>query len=298
MEQLFYSSNAYRLMLRQQVFHHAYLFVYDDKKTMRDFLKEISLLFFNDEVVFERIKNESYQDVKFYPEQNKPFSVADAEEVKKEAVIKPVEGDKKVFVLSDFADANVQAQNKLLKLIEEPEDGIYYIIGASSMFGVLPTILSRVEVIECEPFGDREMTEYIERNFPSVNARSVALASGGYPGKAQTLITGNFDGFISSAYEICLADDSKRTEILSSIAETKYKKEYLSIFRMIFFDALTLGKRKNLYLAEYKADTKKVQDKYPVETLLKMQENLGETEKNIKFNGNFFQNIQSVFGKV
>lgn len=72
----------------------------------------------------------------------------DAERILEESALKPVEGNKKLFVAGDFAEATTQAQNKLLKLLEEPPEGVYFLLGATVSFSVLPTILSRTEKLE------------------------------------------------------------------------------------------------------------------------------------------------------
>lgn len=57
--------------------------------------------------------------------------------------------DKKTaIVLSDFSQATPEAQNALLKLIEEPQENLLFILLSPNGEGILPTILSRVEIIQ------------------------------------------------------------------------------------------------------------------------------------------------------
>ena len=55
----------------------------------------------------------------------------------------------KTAILSKNIDlATVEAQNALLKILEEPQENLYFILTASSLKNLLPTIVSRCSVIE------------------------------------------------------------------------------------------------------------------------------------------------------
>lgn len=60
-----------------------------------------------------------------------------------DAQIMPNEADGKVYIISDADAMNTQAQNAFLKLLEEPPDGVSFILCASSAAGLLPTVRSR-----------------------------------------------------------------------------------------------------------------------------------------------------------
>ena len=75
----------------------------------------------------------------------------DAENIREETLLSPIEGERKLFVLGDFAEANTQTQNKLLKLLEEPPQGVIFLLGATTVFPVLPTVLSRTKKLEILP---------------------------------------------------------------------------------------------------------------------------------------------------
>lgn len=71
-------------------------------------------------------------------------SVEDIRAIEDEAYLAPNEGDCKVFVLWNSDEYNVQSQNALLKIIEEPPKNVKFIFTASSAGGILPTVRSRV----------------------------------------------------------------------------------------------------------------------------------------------------------
>jgi DNA polymerase-3 subunit delta' len=61
--------------------------------------------------------------------------------------LKPVEARRRVARLLNFDAANEQTQNALLKTLEEPPNNVVLLLTAESSEGLLPTIVSRCEVI-------------------------------------------------------------------------------------------------------------------------------------------------------
>jgi DNA polymerase-3 subunit delta' len=69
--------------------------------------------------------------------------------------------DRRLIVI-DYAERMThQAQNAFLKLLEEPGEGIYFILVSSSTSKLLPTILSRVKKIEIKPITSQQSENLI-----------------------------------------------------------------------------------------------------------------------------------------
>ena len=181
MQTLLKTTQAYSLLQtegKERRFGHAYLLLFNDPKNIRLALKTFAKLFFdcaeteneggmyasNDKKrIAELIDNDSFSDCLFFPSQDKKLTVEDAERIQEECTLNPVEGNRKVFLLADFAEANVQTQNKLLKMLEEPPEGVIFLLGATTVFPVLPTVLSRTKKLEIQPFEIAEVTECLTR---------------------------------------------------------------------------------------------------------------------------------------
>src|SRR5258708_15075302 len=56
--------------------------------------------------------------------------------------------EKTVIVVKDFDNANIVSQNAFLKALEEPQENLSYILTATNINNILPTIVSRCEIIE------------------------------------------------------------------------------------------------------------------------------------------------------
>lgn len=76
--------------------------------------------------------------------------VEDVRSIEEEAHLSTNEADAKVFILCDANLYNVQSQNAMLKIIEEPPRGVKFILTASSKQALLPTVRSRVCIISQE----------------------------------------------------------------------------------------------------------------------------------------------------
>ena len=72
------------------------------------------------------------------------FKIAAIREIRNDAYIIPNEADQKVYILKSADKMNPQAQNALLKIIEEPPEYARFILECSSRAAMLDTIMSRV----------------------------------------------------------------------------------------------------------------------------------------------------------
>lgn len=71
------------------------------------------------------------------------LSVAQIRELRADAFIKPHSASHRVFVIEDAHRMNEQAQNALLKVLEEPPQSVIFILLAPSKTMLLDTIISR-----------------------------------------------------------------------------------------------------------------------------------------------------------
>ena len=317
MIQLLKNTQAYRLLQKecaQSTSSHAYLLLFNDGRNLRFALKEFAKILFSCEDteywsedleekkrIAKLIDEDSFSDCLIYPAEGKKIAVEDAEKIREESLLSPIEGDKKVFIIGDFAEANVQTQNKLLKLLEEPPKGVIFLLGATTVFPVLPTVLSRTKKLEILPFDIKDVTDALARIYGSKYDASTleicAATSGGVLGEAQNILEGGYyKTLIESAFTLCLADSSKLPSAVRAIGETKHKKELLSLLRLIFRDALLVKINKKDYakailLRSEKDKIEQTAEKYKISTLLYAQEEIAKAELQVQFNAVFPQCI-------
>lgn len=76
---------------------------------------------------------------------SKVFAVDSVREIRDDAFILPNESDRKVYILKNAHNMNDQAQNAILKILEEPPSYVFFIIVTTSRSTMLETVLSRVQ---------------------------------------------------------------------------------------------------------------------------------------------------------
>ena len=78
----------------------------------------------------------------YFPTKNQ-LLVEDSNKISSESFVRPIFAEKKVFIIKDFDKSTPEAQNKLLKIFEEPMENVYYLLSTTNIEKVLPTIRSR-----------------------------------------------------------------------------------------------------------------------------------------------------------
>ena len=130
--------------------------------------------------------NREYVDIINYKPSKASFGVDDVREIIDEVNKKPFEGDKKVIIIHQGNKLTIQAQNALLKTIEEPPTEVYIIILCEGLELILDTIKSRCEIYKLTPLTKDELYKYIAiKGYDySEEEKSSAIAfSEGIPGR-------------------------------------------------------------------------------------------------------------------
>ena len=318
MQSLLQATQAYTIVQNEQRenrLSHAYLLLFDDARNLRDALKVFAkLLLVGDRTdadalrIQKLIDTETFSDCIFYPEAGKKLTVEDANAIHEESTLSPVEGDTKLFVLGDFADANTQTQNKLLKLLEEPPQDVLFLLGATSAFPVLTTVLSRTKKLEIPAFDTEQVTNCLQRlyqnEYDTETLRFCAAASGGTVGGAQNLLEGGqYKSLTEQAFSLLLSPFFKLPTAVKSVAETKYQRELISTLRLILRDALLLksgisNANNFVLLRSEREKLQEVATMYALKALIYAQTALSDAEKQVKFNAVFPQCIELCIAKI
>jgi len=102
--------------------------------------------------------------------------------------LSPYDAQYRVALLLRFEEANPNAQNALLKTLEEAPARVILLLTAESAESLLPTIVSRCEVLRLRPLSPARLEqELLGRGLPPEEARLLARVSGGRMGQALRL---------------------------------------------------------------------------------------------------------------
>ena len=108
------------------------------------------------------------------------------------AAYRPFEGRRRVVIIDD-ADALVdQAQNALLKTLEEPPNASNFLLVTSRPDAMLPTVRSRCPLLRFRPLSPGEVAmALMRREFSETEARAVAASADGSIGRALQATAGD-----------------------------------------------------------------------------------------------------------
>lgn len=107
----------------------------------------------------------------------------------------PTELDFKMYIFDGAETLSAQAQNALLKVIEEPPENVYIMLLCEDGTRILPTVRSRVQRIKMPLFSNDELRRFISVRVPpeflSDGKRTdfAVRLSGGSPGRAAELLS-------------------------------------------------------------------------------------------------------------
>lgn len=173
-------------------------------------------------------------------------------QIEKEANFRPFEGKARVFLIDEADKLNDASANALLKVLEEPPRTSHLILITARPAMLLPTILSRCQMIRFSPLTPDEIQSHLVKSDIDVKtARLRARAAGGSMGRA---LSGDLVTFTSQRKAMlkvlnALVLSNDRAQLLRSaeqLNEAQYRDEFeerLDVLETLIRDAwmLSLG---------------------------------------------------------
>ncbi len=138
------------------------------------------------------VRSRAHPDVTYAAHSGKRggFSVDTVREIRAEAAILPNSGDMRIFVFEDADGMSVQAQNALLKSVEEPPAHACFVFTAQVPGVLLPTLLSRMTAKAVFPAPRGECIKALIRlDFPEDAAQAAAARFDGNIGRCIAYLT-------------------------------------------------------------------------------------------------------------
>lgn len=163
-----------------------------------------------------------------------------------DVMIKPYNGKYKIYIVAEAEKMTVQAQNALLKTLEEPPAYAVILLLTTNASVLLDTILSRCVLLNLKPVSDEEVRKYLMENLeiPDYQADICVAFAQGSIGRAAALASSeNFNAIKAAAMQ--LVNNIKEMDINDVINSVKnvlqYKvdiNDYLDILAVWFRDVL------------------------------------------------------------
>ena len=256
----------------------------------------------------KKAMNRNHQDI-IYISHEKPNSIG-IEDIREQLIsdvsIKPYTGPYKIYIVDEAEKMTVQAQNALLKTIEEPPAYAVILLLVNNGSTLLPTIASRCVTLNFKPVRDEVIKKYLmeELHVPDYQAEvSVAFAQGNV-GKAKQIATAeDFTEMMDAAFRILKrGQDMEVYEMVDAIKLLSEQKhtiyEYLDLYLVWFRDVLMFKATRQIdglvFRQEYN-DIKSRADRSSYEGLEKIIQAIETAKARLQANVNFDLTMELLF---
>ncbi len=219
-------------------------------------------------------------------------------QINTDIAIKPYSSPRKIYIIQEGEKMTAQAQNALLKTLEEPPAYAVILILTTNMDALLPTILSRCVVLNMKPVRDDLVKKYLmeELQIPDYKANVCVAFARGNLGKARQLASSEeFDHIKEEAVSMLkYVQDMEINEMLAAIKKIQeYKfdvEDYLDILAIWYRDVLLFkatNDANHLIFKEEIQYIKKCADRCAYEGIEDILKALDKAKSRLKANVNF-----------
>lgn len=219
-------------------------------------------------------------------------------QINNDIAIKPYSSPRKVYIMNEGEKMTVQAQNALLKTLEEPPEYAVILILTANVDSLLPTILSRCVVLNMKPVSDDKVKKYLmeELAVPDYKANICVAFARGNIGKAKMLATSEeFEKVKEEAVTLVkYINDMEISEIVKAIKKiSEYKfdvTDYLDILSVWYRDVLLFKATKDANSLIFKDELqyiRKVADRSTYEGIETIVKALQQAKRRLEANVNF-----------
>jgi len=309
---LFLSSKTYRVVLsdiKNKMPNHAYMIISGDSYRTKLYAKLVAKMFLCDSsnipcgecLSCDKIEHNNHADVFYYPRGSK-LTVEESREIVNDSLVIPMEAEKKIYIIENFDKATIQAQNALLKTLEEPPAYVVFILTVNNENLVVNTIKSRAKKI-VEPLLDEKFERKILDELKINNADEILYNSLGSLGKALELSNNkNALKIFELSLDIFKNMKTSASIIKYSSAILKFKDDY-----ELFLDSLLLT-LKEIMMAKvdyerisnqiYKQDYLRLADEYSFLAISKIADKIIFSKQMLDSNCNPTSTIENLLMSI
>lgn len=220
------------------------------------------------------------------------------EQINGDIAIKPYSGPYKVYIMDEAEKMNQQAQNALLKTLEEPPEYAVILLLASNVEMMLPTILSRCVIMNMKAVSNDEIKKHLMEKvqIPDYLANVCASFARGNVGRAISLASNEaFDQMkrdvLSVVKNIEKIEFNQISSIAKEIEEKKYDvNDYLDLCMIWYRDLLLMkagNDTKHIIFTEEAFDLRRQAQKFTYEGIEHVIHEIEHARSRYKSNVNF-----------
>lgn len=226
--------------------------------------------------------------------QNQKISIKEAKNIQKKVNLASHQGGFKVFIIQNANYMTHQAQNALLKILEEPSIKSKFFLTAVSEKQILPTIISRCQTFKLKPMSLTQLENKLKRISPDSDTAFISRLSQGRLDTALTFIENkklfsDYENKVELTFKLIESDDLVYIfDKISKNIKTNQSKQFLEILTLIFRDLLfiKIESRKSQILINYDKNLKKLSQKYSKSQIINILKDISKTKKYLEQNVN------------
>ncbi len=215
--------------------------------------------------------------------------------------IKPYSSPRKIYIINEGEKMTPQAQNALLKTLEEPPEYAVILILTMNVDALLPTVLSRCVVLNMKPVPDVLVKKYLMEQLAVPDYKAFAR---GNIGKAKMLASSEEfekvkDEAITLVKNINDMEISEIVKAIKKISEYKFDvNDYLDILMAWYRDVLFFKATKDVNSLVFKEEIQqimKMSDRSTYEGIDMIVDALQSAKKRLEANVNFDLTMELLF---
>ena len=219
-------------------------------------------------------------------------------QINNDIVIKPYSSPRKIYIVNEGEKMTPQAQNALLKTLEEPPEYAVIVILTTNVEALLPTVLSRCVVLNMKPVSDALVKKYLmeQLGVPDYKANICVAFARVNIGKAKLLASSEEfekvkDEAISLVKNINDMEIHEIVKAIKKISEYKFDvNDYLDILMAWYRDVLFFKATKDVNSLVFKEEIQqimRVSDRSTYEGIETIVNALQSAKKRLEANVNF-----------
>ena len=195
-------------------------------------------------ITCRKIDKQSHPDLKIIQPIKDSVTIGQIREMCREINLKPFESNKSIYIVDQAEDMTIEASNCLLKTIEEPPDYAVIILICKNLNSVLPTIISRCQIINFNLVASLKIKELLLRKIKIEEDKN-------------ELISRLAQGSIGRAFKLITDKEyfTKREELLSyliKISPGKYDYNFFNSIEKILKDLNQMDELLEIILLWYR----------------------------------------------
>ena len=305
--------------IRKETVAHAYLFAGPrgiGKRTVAEAFAGILLCGEGPEdracgccVCCQMTKSGSNPDFRVVEAEGNSIKVEDIRNLQNEIMIKPLYAKRKVYLILDADKMTVQAQNCLLKTLEEPPGNVVLVLTTANYNAILETIRSRTLKYSFKKNTREEVVQILHSRVEGdlKNLEFITAYADGIPGTALALAgSEEFAALREKTIGLCFQlASSKLVDIFSfyDFFETNKSRVegIFDIMVLLYRDLLVSKKSSNgnvLINSDKKDMIKENAENFPVDKLISNIEEVEAARKAVKQNANYQLAIEVMLMKL